>query len=164
VVAEGGVPMREVAFANYVAMAGTFEVSVYPDTGNGVFYRNSRTRLTDITDGTSNTIFVIERWSKKSPMTTWVGGVTGSGNPPLIAGYDEELPGTLVLTNTGQALDGRVPNNPLGHVEDASSPFAGGTCALMGDCSVRLLLSSMSPVAWEALGTRAGGETFADDF
>lgn len=53
--------LTQVAFANYVAMGGTFEVTGFPDTNNGSFYRNSRTPLADVTDGTSNTIFVIER-------------------------------------------------------------------------------------------------------
>src|SRR5262249_20974686 len=41
-----------VAFANYVAMFGTPEITGHPEAGNGVFYRNSQTRIADITDGT----------------------------------------------------------------------------------------------------------------
>ena len=152
----------KVAFANYVGMGGTFEVTAFPDTGNGSFYRNSRTRIGDVTDGTSSTIFAIERESKRSPRTTWVGAVTGSTNPPTNPLYDDEGPPTLVLTNTGSAGDGRVPNNALDHVEDASSKHTSGVNTLLGDGSVRMIQSTINPKVWEALGTRAGGEVVSE--
>lgn len=162
IVGAGGGTIRTVAFGNYVAMGGTYEISAYSDTNNGCFYRNSQTRVADITDGTCNTIFVIERESRKSPMTTWVGAVTGSVNPPLNPAYEDEGPGTLVLTNTGAAADGRVPNNSLGHVEDASGRHPSGVCMLLGDGSVRLVQYTINPLTWQALGTRADGEIIAD--
>ena len=152
----------KVAFANYVAMGGTFEVTAFPDQGNGCFYRNSRTRVADIPDGTSNTIFAIERESKRSPRTTWVGAPTGSVNPPINPAYDDEGPPTLVLTNTGPAGERRVPNNALDHVEDASSRHTAGVNTLLGDGSVRMIRNSITPATWEALGTRAGGEVVGD--
>src|SRR5262249_45957514 len=129
---------------------------------NGCFYRNSRVRVTDITDGTSNTIFVIERESKRSPMTTWTGAVTNAIYPPVNPAYDNEGPGTLVLTNTGTAADGRVPNNKLDHVEDASGRHPAGVATLLGDGSARMIQNTISPAVWQALGTRAGGEVVGD--
>jgi prepilin-type N-terminal cleavage/methylation domain-containing protein/prepilin-type processing-associated H-X9-DG protein len=151
-----------VAFANYVGMGGTFEVSGFPDTNNGTLYRNSKVRVADMTDGTSNTIFVIERDSKRSPLTTWVGAITDSVNPPLNPANDEEGPPTLVLTNTGAAADGRVPNNALDHVEDPTSRHSAGVNTLLGDGSVRMIRNTINPATWEALGTRAGGEIVGD--
>jgi len=161
-VAADGTAIVEVAFANYVAMAGTPEVSGFPDTNNGCFHRNSRVRVQMISDGTSNTIFVIERESRKSPMTTWVGAVTNSVNPPLNPAYEDEGPPTLVLTNTGEATEGRVPNNGLGHVEDASGRASAGVVTLFGDGSVRMIANTINPTIWEAIGTRAGGEPVGD--
>lgn len=162
VVGEDRATLGSVAFANYVGMGGTFEVTGFPDTGNGTFYRNSKTRFADIADGTSHTLFVIERQNRRSPMTTWVGGVTGAVNPPVNPAYEDEGPGTLILTNTGEAVDGRVPNNVLDHVEDASSQHPSGACTLLGDGSVRFISDSIDAAVWEALGTRAGGEAIGD--
>jgi prepilin-type processing-associated H-X9-DG protein len=115
-----------------------------------------------ITDGTSNTLMVGERGSKRSPQTTWVGAVTGCANPPTNPGYDFEGPPTLCLTNTGTAADARVPNNPLDHVEDTNSNHIQGVNFLFCDGSVRPIRNTINPFTWEALGTRAGTEVLAD--
>ncbi len=150
------------AFANYVACGGTYEVSGFPDTNTGTFLRNSKFRLTDITDGTSNTLFVTERTSRRSPVTTWAGALTGAINPPLNPALDDEEAQTLVLMQTGEVDEGRTPNNPLDHVEDASSSHTGGVNALLGDGSVRFLRDAIQPAVWVALGTRTGGEVPGD--
>ena len=162
VVNDGGGAVTTVAFANYVGVGGTFEVTAYPDTNNGVLFRNSRVRVADITDGTSGTLMVGERGSRRSPQTTWVGAVTGCSNPPTNPAYDYEGPPTLCLTNTGTAADGRVPNNALDHVEDTNSNHTQGVNFLLCDGSVRVITNSISPVTWEALGTRNGGEVVGD--
>ncbi len=155
-------PLGAVAFANYAACGGTFEVTGFPDTNTGAFLRNSAYRFADMTDGTSNTLFVTERSSKRSPMTTWVGAVTGSINPPLDPAHDEEGPPTLCLFQTGETDEARTPNNPFNHVEDAGSQHTGGVNALFGDGSVRFVRNSINPFTWTGLGTRAGGEVLGD--
>jgi prepilin-type N-terminal cleavage/methylation domain-containing protein/prepilin-type processing-associated H-X9-DG protein len=154
----GGTAVCDVAFANYVGVGGTFEVSNFPDTNTGVLLRNKGFRVTDITDGSSNTIFVGERTGLKSPQTTWTGAVTRARIPPLNPAYDVELPAVLCTTNTGTATDGRVPNNALDHVEDTNSRHPGGVNFLYGDGSVHFLNQNIDPKTWVALGTRAGGE------
>lgn len=162
VVDDGGAPLCQVAFANYVGVGGVYEVSGFPDSNTGVLLRNARFKVTDIRDGSSSTLMCVERESQRSPMTTWVGAVTGSVNPPLNPAFDAEGPATLVLTNLGEPADGRTPNNKLGHVEDAGSWHPGGINALYGDGSVRFLRDSIRPFDWSALGTRAGGEVIGD--
>jgi prepilin-type N-terminal cleavage/methylation domain-containing protein/prepilin-type processing-associated H-X9-DG protein len=168
-----GNPICDVAFGNYVGMAGVYEVSGYPDTSNGapgVLLRNSSVRVTDISDGSSNTLFVGERawmWKGKvrSPQTTWVGAVTNAVIPQLLnpaLGYEVE--GVLVLTNSGVVAEARVPNNPLDHVEDASSNHDQGVNFLFGDGSVRSIQDSVSPVVWVGITTRAGNEAVTPDF
>jgi prepilin-type N-terminal cleavage/methylation domain-containing protein/prepilin-type processing-associated H-X9-DG protein len=164
---EEGAPICEVAFGNYVGVAGVFEVSGFPDTSNGspgVLLRNSKVRVTDIKDGTSNTLFAGERASRRSPQTTWVGAVTNASVPPLNPAYEEEGPGILVLTNSGTVQDARVPNNALNHVEDSNSNHSQGVNFLFGDGSVRSIPNTISPVVWVAITTRAGGETVSLDY
>jgi prepilin-type N-terminal cleavage/methylation domain-containing protein/prepilin-type processing-associated H-X9-DG protein len=162
-VAEGGSAICQVAFANYAGVGGLYEVTGFPDTNTGVLLRNSRYRVADITDGTTATLMVVERESRRSPMTTWVGAVTGSVNPPINPGYEDEGPPTLCLTNLGEPDEGRTPNNPLDHVEDAGSRHTGGINALFGDGSVRFIRNGIAPAVWSAYGTRAGGEVFSDN-
>jgi prepilin-type N-terminal cleavage/methylation domain-containing protein/prepilin-type processing-associated H-X9-DG protein len=168
-----GSPICDVAFGNYVGMAGVYEVSGYPDTGNGspgVLLRNSKVRVTDITDGSSNTLFVGERawiWQGRvrSPVTTWVGAVTNAVIPQTLnPALGVEVEGVMVLTNSGTAAEGRVPNNALDHVEDSASNHTQGVNFLFGDGSVRSIHNTISPVVWVGLATRSGGEVVSLDF
>lgn len=161
----------DVAFANYVGMAGVYEVSSYPDTSNGapgVLLRNSRVRVTDITDGSSNTLFAGERawmWHGKarSMMTTWTGAVTNAVEPQILnPSLGFELEGVLVLTNSGQISEARVPNSSFDHIEDLNSNHIDGVNCLLGDGSVRIINNTISPQVWVGLATRSGGEVFSD--
>jgi prepilin-type processing-associated H-X9-DG protein len=131
----------EVAFANYVACFGTNEIEDGPDLGNGIFYRNSRTRFADITDGTSNTIAVGERNAQRA-MSTWTGVVPGADEAQI-----------LVL-----GIADHTPSHPAGHPDDFASKHTGVTNFLMGDGSVRAISNNINPTTWSALATRAGGE------
>src|SRR5207248_8312260 len=132
--------------------------------------RNSKVRVTDITDGSSNTLCVGERawlWQGKvrSPQTTWVGAVTNAVIPQTLdPALGIEVEGVLVLTNSGTVAEGRVPNNPLDHVEDANSNHTQGVNFLFGDGSVRGLSNSISPVVWVGIATRSGGEAVNPDY
>jgi prepilin-type N-terminal cleavage/methylation domain-containing protein/prepilin-type processing-associated H-X9-DG protein len=158
----GGSTITQLAFANYVGVAGTYEVTVYPDQGTGVLFRNKSIAIKQITDGLSHTIMVGERDSKKSPETTWVGAITNSIVPPLNPAYDNEGPPVLVLTNTGTVADDRVPNNALDHVEDSNSEHPQGVHFMFADGSVQAINNDIDPNVWVALGTRAGGEPNGD--
>jgi prepilin-type N-terminal cleavage/methylation domain-containing protein/prepilin-type processing-associated H-X9-DG protein len=155
-----GNELTQLAFANYVGVAGTFEVSAFPDTGTGVLLRNRKIRIQEITDGTSHTIMVSERASRQSPQTTWVGAVTNVEVPPKNSSYEAEGPPVLVLTNTGVAADGRVPNNGLGHVEDSNSEHSQGVHLMFADGSVQAINDDIDPDVWVALGTRGGGDRY----
>jgi prepilin-type processing-associated H-X9-DG protein len=130
-----------VARACYAGVFGSNELEDGPSQGNGAFYRNSRTRFGDVTDGLSNTILVGERSGRRS-VCTWVGAVTGADEAP-----------SLVLGDTGTP-----PNSPDADEDDFSSRHVLGANFLFGDGSVRGLTDTINPVVWNALATRAGAE------
>lgn len=125
--------------------------------GNGIFYRNSRTRLTDISDGTSTTLAVGERasWFCQAP---WIGVITEgtvrtSPNSPNFLAAVEEAP-VMVLART---YVGPL-NNPYSTLYDFYTPHPAAGLFLFADGSVRSLQYSLSAFVWEAIGTRSGGE------
>jgi prepilin-type N-terminal cleavage/methylation domain-containing protein/prepilin-type processing-associated H-X9-DG protein len=148
--------------------------------GNGVMFRNSRIRMADITDGTSQTILVGERaWSINNG--TWVGVVTncvirrGPANPCPTTGAAYYLAATLVQAHCNVL---NTITDPDGGLDDFSSRHPGGANTLFGDGSVRFLKSvlanngtnssggtiySPASLILQALGTRAGGEVLSAD-
>lgn len=137
-------------------------VSTTAATGNGCFYRNSGIRLTDITDGTSNTVFAEERCFANVE-GTWVGAIdggycnTGQYNPNAVAGKLGQVSADLVLihASTNNNVSGR-------NLDDASSKHTGGSNFLLADGSVQFIrnIQSGTPdsTTLEAMGTTAGAE------
>jgi prepilin-type N-terminal cleavage/methylation domain-containing protein/prepilin-type processing-associated H-X9-DG protein len=136
-----GNPVTTVAHGNYVAVFGSNEIEDNPGLGNGMFYRNSRIRFGDLTDGTSHTLAVGER-SSNLAKATWTGSVTGA-----------EEAQALVLGTADHP-----PNDPHAHAEDFWSRHATGVNFLLGDGSVQSLHNSINPAVYAALATRSGGE------
>ena len=160
---KNGQSIVDVAHANYVGMFGTQEITANPDIGNGIFYRNSRTRFADINDGTSNTVAVGER-SLNLAYATWTGAVPGGVVPPRPkTPYGPECAGVLVLGHTGEGAEGHTPNKSINHVDDFWSRHPQGVNFLFADGSVRNIGDNIQGRIWEALGTRAGGEAIGSD-
>jgi len=153
------------AGANYVGMYGVGEIGAAPGRGTGIFFRNSRIGLTDITDGSSNTFMVGER-SHNLSYVTWTARSIGGWlftTSSFEGGTDTFQPGaeqcwTQVLGPIGISDGNRTPNNPRAHVEDYWSLHPGGVNFLMGDGSVRLIKNTINPAPYRALATRAGNE------
>lgn len=154
----------EMATANYAGVFGTVELddcyTVSPGTAplsaqgqclsNGIFYHNSKVKIRDITDGTSNTLMVGERTTYNDPVEgpwygTWSGALPLADDAPArVIGHAEHLP------NGGD------------HAEDFGSFHVGGAHFILGDGHVRFLSENMSQEIFEALGTRAGGEVIGE--
>jgi prepilin-type N-terminal cleavage/methylation domain-containing protein/prepilin-type processing-associated H-X9-DG protein len=167
-----GSPLTSAAPCSYAACCGGDESDTADPTGLGVFYRNSRTRLTDITDGTSQTILVGERaWA--SAQGIWAGAVDdgvctrGPLNPSSVDPGADTFPAPcLVLAHSHL-------NNPFGDtdssLDDFSSLHPEGGNFVFADGSVHFIRSipSNNPdgsyppdsLIFQALGTRANGET-----
>jgi prepilin-type N-terminal cleavage/methylation domain-containing protein/prepilin-type processing-associated H-X9-DG protein len=148
--------------------------------GTGAFFRNSRIRLAEITDGTSNTIALVERaWSKASGV--WAGAVT---NGTIRRGLLNGCPTTGALFYPAATLVQahchliNTNSDPDGGLDDCSSLHPGGANFLFADGSVHYLKNILgdagtradgstiyapSGVVFQALATRAGGEVVSAD-
>jgi len=148
--------------------------------GTGTFFRNSRTRLADVTDGTSQTIAVVERaWSKASGI--WAGAVT---NGTIRRGSQNGCPRTGALFYPAATLVQahchliNTNSDPDGGLDDCSSLHPGGANFLFADGSVRFLKNILgdagtrpdgtaiyypADVLFQALATRSGGEVISGD-
>jgi prepilin-type N-terminal cleavage/methylation domain-containing protein/prepilin-type processing-associated H-X9-DG protein len=178
---KGAAVVDTVARGNYVGMFGLGEICAASGAGSqpnigavgsaaGVFYRNSRTSLAEIVDGTSQTIAVGERSHNLSYVTWTARSIDGwLGKTALIeGGTDQFNPSpeecwTQVLGPAGLEDGPRTPNDIMAHVEDYWSRHAGGVNFLFADGSVHFLKASINPIPWRALATRAGNEALSAD-
>jgi prepilin-type N-terminal cleavage/methylation domain-containing protein/prepilin-type processing-associated H-X9-DG protein len=170
-----GTPVALAAPSSYAACCGGDESGTTDPTGLGIFYRNSRTRLTDVTDGTSNTILVGERsWGNANGI--WAGAINngvclrGPQNPCPGTGAASYPAATLVLAHSHL---NNTTTDTDGGLDDFSSRHAGGSNFVFADGSVRFLRSVPSDLpgggytpdslTFQALGTRANGEVLSGD-
>jgi prepilin-type N-terminal cleavage/methylation domain-containing protein/prepilin-type processing-associated H-X9-DG protein len=183
--------IARVAFANYVACNGWEEcfngaggnpqpgagadglAGIYGPGGRGAFYRNSRTRATDVVDGLSGTIFAGERSANHSP-GTWTGAVAGGRCPAWMAGqppfspppgpaYDNADFGEAFVLSHCNATHLPSADFPIFDPDTFYSLHVGrGANFLFGDGSVHFLTSGINPTTYQALGTIAGGEVAND--
>lgn len=144
-----------------------------PHIINGPFYRNSKTRPADVTDGLSNTVFVGEHTSYLSHKT-WVGVVPGAATCPRKDIYpwpsDCNSAGCLVSVHSGPDVRDHpqtiihAPNNPFGHTDEMWGEHSTPGCnILMGDGSVRFGGAFINPNTWVAMSTMREGDTFSGD-
>jgi prepilin-type N-terminal cleavage/methylation domain-containing protein len=161
--------------SNYVGNVGnstlwcSWPVSLEP---NGVLFRNSRVKISDISDGLSNTVFVGERSSNLGD-STWPGAVPFSTHfswPPFAGigtggtnrAYDG--PGAYVGAHSGPCpyedpVVIHPPNSPLGHSDQMQSSHSGAVAGvLMGDGSVHVISASINLGIWAGLSSRNGRE------
>lgn len=154
-------PLCRAAPYSYAGTVGDDSSEVDADTGDGVFYRNSRTRLADITDGASQTVMVGDRaWGQTQGI--WAGavnaGVTRPG--PLNPWPNATAPAqALVLVHNNWV---NVRTDADGGLDDFSSNHSGGVNLLFADGSVHFVrditMDGQARYDFWALGTRAGGE------
>jgi prepilin-type N-terminal cleavage/methylation domain-containing protein/prepilin-type processing-associated H-X9-DG protein len=165
-----GSPLAAAAPCSYAACVGGDESDTTAPTGLGAFYRNSRTRLTDIADGTSNTVLVGERaWSNANGV--WAGAVPGGVirrgplNPNPGSASASSPAATLVLAHCH--LNNATADTDAG-LDDFSSRHTGGSNFLFADGSVHFVRSvpgdnadgssTADGLAFQALGTCANGD------
>jgi len=149
------------AMACYVGNFGPPDLDETQEKRDGVFSRNSRTKLKDITDGLSKTYMLGER--QNGPFrhagvhgphfeyeTAWAGAIRDVDDPTDDHGH-------MVLFQSGHP-----PNDADSDDRDVSSAHRGFAQFLMCDGSIRPVEESIDPNMYIAFSTRAGGEVVAD--
>jgi prepilin-type N-terminal cleavage/methylation domain-containing protein/prepilin-type processing-associated H-X9-DG protein len=130
----------------------------------GVFLQNSKTRMADLTDGSSNTVFVSELL--KAPNDSDFRGVMHYPEGALY--QHNRTPNSPIPDDFRTGLCVSFPRGPcVGTYGDwstrkviltARSNHPGGVNVLMGDGSVRFVTDQVSQLTWEALSTAGGKE------
>jgi prepilin-type N-terminal cleavage/methylation domain-containing protein/prepilin-type processing-associated H-X9-DG protein len=155
---DSNTPMAAVATNSYAACYGAFGLlGTDPDNGNGVFYRNSTTRITDITDGASNTLAIGERGALFT-QAPWAGVVTGGSirttpGAPVFSSIIEPAP-SMVLARIGPHTLNGTRSEPY----DFFSPHGQVVQFLFADGSVHSLSISTDLTVLQNMATRSGGE------
>lgn len=152
-------PVERYAAASYAANWGpssdTVNLDDTPLQSRGVFYRNSKTRVRDITDGLSNTLAIGERTN--GPIAT---GTTGGGHALFETAWSAavrevtDFPddhGHMVLFETQFR-----PNQLGGDDKGLSAPHEGICQFALTDGSVRAISENIDANLYNALGTRSG--------
>ena len=158
-----------VAMTNYAGSHNDVEAPIAA-SNNGVLFLNSAIRFEDITDGTSQTIFLGEK-SNDGLGEGWASGTraslrnSGSGinrttnpsSPASLAGDDGED-----AAGTANGVAGTSFDN-LSFVGGYFSRHPGGANFAFGDGSIRFLKTSIGAGTFRLLANRADGEIISSD-
>jgi len=166
---EDGAPsnvLTQLPTANYVGSWGTKDLADCEDTtktpkgtacnSDGVFYHNSKVRLSLMSDGVASTFLAGERKTDLDPPSavrppqewhsTWVGA------------YPK---GERTIARVVGAAD-HTPNNELNHLDDFSSWHNGGVHMLLGDGHVKFISESINLDIFKGLATIRGKEVIGE--
>lgn len=158
-----GIVEKQGMHTNYVACSGSTAYGNGKNL-NGIFFVKSKTRITDVKDGTSNTLFLGEilvvpdtnvndlrgRYSNSWEGNNWFSTL----NPPNSTVSDRQNYQGISIPKAPMT---NVANNGTQNLS-ARSTHTGGANFALADGSVRFIQNSIDPVVYAQLGTREGNE------
>jgi prepilin-type N-terminal cleavage/methylation domain-containing protein/prepilin-type processing-associated H-X9-DG protein len=134
-----------------------------PATGSGIFWREcSGVRLSDITDGTTNTFLAGEQIMKVTNWNAWVEANQCVGSTALPLNY---LAPGVAITGTGSIVksSGASDLGSWTHWYSFRSMHPGGGNFAMADGSVKFIKNSINMATYQALSTRNMSEVISAD-
>ncbi len=161
---------------NYLLSSGSEEIT--EGTGGnsrnltGMFYYQSRTRMRDVVDGTSNTVMAAEiklggegggqrDWRGRYYRADHLSSIVSNFRPPNTTvsdilrtcdGYGTGCVNSKIPTTTGTATQ----------VIYSRSHHTGGVQVVMADGAVKFVSENIDTGLWRAVGTRHGGEVIGE--
>jgi len=156
------VPATYIASASGTRTSDTSNGKCYIDWANenGIFYYLSKTTLSGISDGTSNTLLVGETLPDDSPVNPNANeSIPGGRADHWYFGSDDVDDGYDYSEHLGSS---GVPINSLLEVAYGSRHF-GGANFVLADGSVRFVAERVSPAIFSALGTRTAGDALGPE-
>jgi len=136
--------------------------------GDGVFSKNRNYSLTDIKDGTSNTLMFGERHIFDIVFDTLTGDKIADWGWVWFGAEGDTMLGTgvpinfLLPTNFGSLPAGTQQQLFDDRINAFGSPHVGGVQVTMADGACRFINENISTLVFRALGTRIGGETVSN--
>jgi prepilin-type processing-associated H-X9-DG protein len=164
VVGPTGTTVATAAPCSYAATVGPDADEVDDPTGSGIFYRNSHTRFTDITDGLSQTTMLGDRaWVQTKGI--WAGAPSGA---ITVAGPRNPWPNATAAAPALALVHNNwinITNDSDGGLDDFSSNHVGGVNLLFADGSTHFMgsitVDGTAHRAFWAMGTRSAGDSVA---
>ena len=152
------------AVGSYGGNAGRAFFSGNKETRDGIFFTDSKIRLTEVTDGASNTLLFGER-SHRDKTFDIFGSQYASGYWPLrgLGKWANFCYPAHHMLGAAVPINYQTPRPPTeaqikNRVDAFGSGHPGGANFAFGDGSVRFLSDQMKLAALQALSTRNGGE------
>ncbi len=153
---------RNARIVHYYGVAGSNEFAIMPhpdgsvssynysSANDGIFWNDSKTRIDDITDGTSNTAMVCEVWGRRYKNHTAPSGCTGESSRGMNLHslvYLDTPPNYFVVPGGSCPPYKQVPWKPNGfHPGGVNMVFADGSVHFVGDYIDLNLLKAISTI------------------
>ena len=167
-------------YSNYLLCSGSTTqgaTGTFPKL-NGMFFNISKIRISDITDGSSNTIAageinLVDDTPNAGPVAdcltvgdlrgrVWGTKYVGGGTFTTLQGPNTSVPDTVTY---GYSRDYAPISTSCSGVDNAvyaRSRHTGGAHFLLGDGAVRFISDNVDTSTIRSLGTRAGGEVLGE--